>query len=71
MANKKTATVSGHTYPIETCDIQRFLKEHPLLSTLIREDGVVFQYDGEAPSPSKDYGQLQINNKDKVKKAFF
>ena len=49
----------------ETCDIHKFLKKHPFLSELVRKDGIIFECDGEAPSPSKDYGQLQIN-KDKV-----
>ncbi len=44
----------------QICDIRRFKKEHPFLSTLLREDGILFECDGEAPSPSKDYGQLQI-----------
>jgi len=57
------ATISGNNknaYPIQTCDIHRFKKEHPFLSELLRDDGVLFECDGQAPSPSKDYGQLQI-----------
>ena len=45
----------------QVCDMRRFVKEHPLLSKLFREDGVLFECDGEAPSPSKDYGQIQIS----------
>ncbi len=57
--NKKNVPV------IQICDIRRFKKEHPLLSKLLRDDGVLFECDGEAPSPSKDYGQLQVTT-DKV-----
>ena len=45
---------------IQTCDMHSFVKEHSFLAQLIRDDGVIFECDGEAPSPSKDYGQLQI-----------
>jgi hypothetical protein len=58
--------MSNNAYPIQKSDIHQFLKEHPFLSTLISEDGVLFECCGEAPSPSKDYGQIQINL-DKVK----
>jgi hypothetical protein len=44
----------------QTCDIRLFKKQHPFLSQLLRDDGILFECDGEAPSPSKDYGQLQI-----------
>jgi hypothetical protein len=56
------ATISGHnnTNPYQICDVHQFRKEHPFLSQLLREDGVLFECDGQAPSPSKDYGQLQI-----------
>ncbi|CAF1325268.1 unnamed protein product [Adineta steineri] len=50
------------TYPIQTFDVPKFLKEHPFLSGLLKKDGNLFQCDGDAPSPSKDYGQLQINS---------
>ncbi len=56
----------NNIYPIQTCDIHKFLKEHSFLSQLLRKDGILFECDGDAPSPSKDYGQLQINL-DKVK----
>ncbi len=63
-SRKPLATISGQNKkvppPPQTCDIRRFRKEHPFLSELLREDGVLFECDGEAPSPSKDYGQLQI-----------
>ena len=45
----------------EVMDTQKFFREHPLLFELIGKNGVLFECDGEAPSPSKDYGQLQIN----------
>jgi hypothetical protein len=67
--NRKIMTVGeniNNIYPIQTCDIHKFLKEHPFLSQLLRKDGILFECDGDAPSPSKDYGQLQINL-DKVK----
>ncbi len=57
------ATTSGHNKnapPFQICDIRRFKKEHPFLSELLRDDGILFECDGEAPAPSKDYGQLQI-----------
>ncbi|CAF0783538.1 unnamed protein product [Adineta steineri] len=58
-------TVSGHNnkdnLPLhQTCDINQFRKEHPFLSKLLREDGILFECDSQAPSPSKDYGQLQV-----------
>ena len=46
---------------IETSDLREFLRQHPFLAQLIPTTGVVFQCDGDAPSPSKDYGQLEIN----------
>lgn len=49
-----------HVSTPETCDIRRFKKEHPFLSALLRDDGVIFECDAQAPSPSKDYGVLQI-----------
>ena len=62
------ATISGHhnqtqhdtAHHHETCDVQKFRKEHPFLSALFRKDGILFECDSQAPSPSKDYGQLQI-----------
>jgi hypothetical protein len=43
-----------------SCDIREFLSDHPFLSELIRKDGILFECYGDAPSPSKDYGQIQI-----------
>jgi F-box protein 36 len=61
---KALATISGQNNKNinvpETCDVHVFIKNHPFLSTLLRKDGVLFECDGDAPSPSKDYGQLQI-----------
>jgi hypothetical protein len=57
------ATTAGHqnkVAPNQTCDMRLFIKEHPFLSKLVREDGILFECDGEAPAPSKDYGQLNI-----------
>ena len=58
------AKISGHNNKNinvpETIDIHHFIKQHPFLATLLRKDGVLFECDGEAPSPSKDYGQLSI-----------
>lgn len=54
-------THASSTYPIQTFDVPQFLKQHPLLSTLVSKNGVLFECDGDAPSPSKDYGQLQIS----------
>lgn len=61
-SRKPLATISAHnnTYPHQTCDIRRFKKEHPFLSELLRTDGIIFECDAQAPSPSKDYGQIQI-----------
>ncbi len=53
--------MNNNGYPLQTCDIHKFLKEHPFLSELIGEDGILFECAAEAPSPSKDYGQIQIN----------
>ena len=62
MATVKKATVSNmNAHPIETCDLRRYARNYPFLFHLIPADGVLFQCDGDAPSPSKDYGQLQIN----------
>lgn len=55
----------------ETCDIRRFKKEHPFLSALLREDGVIFECDSQAPAPSKDYGQLQITTDQVNERIFF
>ena len=51
---------NNQAYVHETIDARQFVKEHPFLSTLLNQDGILFECDGEAPSPSKDYGQLQI-----------
>jgi hypothetical protein len=48
-------------YTNETCDMNKFLQEHPFLSGLVGKNGVLFECYGDAPSPSKDYGQIQIN----------
>ena len=62
MAAANKAIVSNmNANPIETCDIRRYARNYPFLFHLIPADGVLFQCDGDAPSPSKDYGQLQIN----------
>ena len=62
---KNRAPVAGQSNkkpnPDQTCDIHHFMKQHPFLSQLLRKDGILFECDGEAPSPSKDYGQLQIS----------
>lgn len=54
-SDKNTAPV------VETCNMRQFVKEHPLLATLLNENGILFECDAEAPAPSKDYGQIQIN----------
>jgi len=47
---------------IEIFDIHKFLNNHPFLSELIKsKNGILFECYGDAPSPSKDYGQIQIN----------
>ncbi|CAF1052894.1 unnamed protein product [Adineta ricciae] len=56
-SNSNTSTA----YPPETCDTRLYLKEHPFLAALLPKTGVLFECDGDAPSPSKDYGQLQIS----------
>jgi len=56
-----TTVHNNNAHVPEICDIRRFKKEHPFLSELLRKDGILFECDGEAPAPSKDYGQLQIN----------
>lgn len=42
-------------------DIHKFVQEHPLLSKRLGKDGILFESGCEAPSPSKDYGHIQIN----------
>ncbi|CAF0766433.1 unnamed protein product [Rotaria sordida] len=49
-----------NVHPHETCNMRHFMKQHPLLSQVLHEDGILFECDGQAPAPSKDYGQLQI-----------
>ena len=39
---------------------KKFFQDHPFLAGLIRKDGVLFECYATAPSPSKDYGQIQI-----------
>ncbi|CAF3755946.1 unnamed protein product [Rotaria sp. Silwood1] len=46
---------------IRIIDIRKYLKEHPLLSKLVGENEILFEYGSIAPSPSKDYGQIEIN----------
>lgn len=36
------------------------LREYPFLRQLIPSNGLIFRCDADAPSPSKDYGQLEI-----------
>ena len=43
------------------CDMRQYFKDHPLLAQLLPTTGVILECDAQAPSPSKDYGQLQIN----------
>lgn len=62
------ANITDHkqnAYPKQTCDIQNFRKEHPFLSKLLPDNGIIFECGAQAPSPSKDYGQLEITT-DKV-----
>ena len=60
----KSVVQNKNAHTVETCDIRRFKKEHPFLAELLRnDDGVIFECDAQAPSPSKDYGQLQITDK--------
>ncbi|CAF3426316.1 unnamed protein product [Rotaria socialis] len=42
-------------------NIHEYLKEHPLLAGIIVKNEILFECHGEAPSPSKDYGQIEIN----------
>lgn len=58
--SNQSTTNNTNGYPLQTCDIRRFKKEHPFLSELLRDDEIIFECDAQAPSPSKDYGQLQI-----------
>jgi len=62
--HKRTSHATDHQhknpYPNQTCDLHRFRKEHPLLSELLSDDGIIFECNAQAPSPSKDYGQLEI-----------
>ena len=51
----------NNSYGTEVFDVHRFAGKHPLLSQLIRENEVLFECGSEAPSPSKDYGHIQIN----------
>jgi hypothetical protein len=42
-------------------NLRDFLIQHRLLAQILPSNGIVFQCDGTAPSPSKDYGQLEIH----------
>ncbi|CAF1565471.1 unnamed protein product [Rotaria magnacalcarata] len=42
-------------------NIHEYLKEHSLLARIIVRNQILFECHGEAPSPSKDYGQIEIN----------
>ncbi|CAF1245929.1 unnamed protein product [Rotaria sordida] len=42
-------------------DTDKYLKEHPLLSKLVGENKILFECSAIAPSPSKDYGRIEIN----------
>lgn len=44
----------------ESFDIEQFLKQHPFLSEIINKNETLFECYGDAPAPSKDYGQIQI-----------
>ena len=52
-----------------SCDIGQYLRDHPFLSELIRKDGTLLECYGDAPPPSKDYGQILIKI-DKVSEIF-
>lgn len=62
--HKRTSHATDHhhkdPYPNQTCDLHSFRKEHRLLSELLSDDGIIFECNAQAPSPSKDYGQLEI-----------
>ncbi|CAF1068028.1 unnamed protein product [Didymodactylos carnosus] len=60
--NNDSKNKSNNVYPFE---FSNFKQNFHQLFDLLRKDGVVFECDAEAPSPSKDYGQLQITT-DKV-----
>ncbi|CAF0867557.1 unnamed protein product [Didymodactylos carnosus] len=63
--NQDSNNKSDNAYPMQTYDFNNFKQNFHQLFELVRKDGVVFECDAEAPSPSKDYGQLQITT-DKV-----
>lgn len=44
----------------QVCNVQQYEKQHKFLFALLPKNGVLFECDGQAPSPSKDYGQLQL-----------
>ncbi|CAF3079165.1 unnamed protein product [Rotaria sp. Silwood2] len=46
---------------IKIIDIHKYLKEHKLLSKFVGENEILFEYGSIAPSPSKDYGHIEIN----------
>ena len=54
----------------QICDVHQYFKGHHFLFSLLPENGVLFECDAQAPSPSKDYGQLQLTL-DKVGGRFF
>ncbi|CAF1337061.1 unnamed protein product [Rotaria magnacalcarata] len=62
-SSSKAAAVTEHHHhdnPDQICNMRQFLKVHPFLSQLVRDDGILFECDGQAPAPSKDYGRLEI-----------
>lgn len=42
-------------------DLRQFFAQHRLLAELYPENELIFRCDGDAPAPSKDYGQLEID----------
>lgn len=49
-----------HSHRMASWNSKEFFRDHPFLAELIRTDGILFECYATAPSPSKDYGQIQI-----------
>lgn len=59
--HKTTMIPKTQVNPISICDLCQYLKEHKIFRTILPTNGLIFRCDGDAPAPSKDYGQLEIH----------
>lgn len=66
--NKKGSSVPAPALPKhhheenadKICHMREYMARHSMLAKVLPDGEPLFQCDGQAPSPSKDYAQLQI-----------